>query len=107
MEMRHLSIILAVAGITAILRLLPFLLFGRKGRNIPTWLMYLSQVLPSAIIGLLVVYSLRSVNPFYPPYGLPELLGVATAVLMHRWKHNTLLSVFSATALYMILLRLF
>lgn len=107
MEIRHLSIILAVAGVTAALRLLPFLLFGRKSRSVPAWLTELSRVLPSAIIGLLVVYSLKSVDPFHPPYGLPELVGVATAALLHSWKRNTLLSVFAATACYMILIRVF
>ncbi|MDD4081201.1 MAG: AzlD domain-containing protein [Eubacteriales bacterium] len=107
MEARHFSIILAVAVVTAALRLLPFLLFDRKGRSIPPWLFYLSRVLPSAIIGLLVIYSLKSVNLFQPPHGLPELAGVAAAALMHKWKRNTLLSVFSATTCYMILIRLF
>jgi branched-subunit amino acid transport protein AzlD len=40
------------------------------------------------------------------PYGIPALAGVAMSVLAHRWKHNALLSIFSGTAVYMILTRL-
>lgn len=103
--MYHLSIVLVVAGVTTALRLLPVMLFGRRGRSIPPGLMYLSRVLPSAIMGLLVVYSLKSINLTASPYGLPEFAGVLTAALLHKWKRNTLLSVFCATACYMILIR--
>ena len=104
--MYHLSIILVVAAITAALRLAPIMLFARENRRIPQCLLYLSQVLPGAIISLLVVYSLKSVNLKQAPFGLPEAAGVLTAILLHQWKRNTLLSVFGATACYMILIRL-
>ena len=39
------------------------------------------------------------------PHGIPEAAGVACAVLLHKRKHNTLLSVIAATAVHMILIR--
>lgn len=103
--MQPLLTILVVALITAILRLLPVLYFGKAGRSIPSSLLYLSRVLPSAIVSLLVVYSLKSVNLQSFPFGLPEAAGVLTAVILHQWKRNTLLSVFGATLCYMALIR--
>ncbi len=38
-------------------------------------------------------------------HGLPELMGVAAAAGLHLWKGNTLLSIFGATALYMVLVQ--
>ncbi len=104
--MYHLSIILVVAFITAALRLVPVMFFARESRRIPQCLLYLSRVLPSAIISLLVVYSLKSIHLGKAPYGLPEMAGVLCAVVLHQWKRNTLLSVFGATACYMVLIRL-
>ena len=39
------------------------------------------------------------------PHGLPELIGVASAALLHIWQRNTLLSIAVSTALYMLLVQ--
>ena len=103
--MYYFATILVVAAITAALRLIPVMLFGHKNRRIPSSLLFLSRVLPSAIVSLLVVYSLKSVSFTQPPFGLPEAAGVIAAAILHQWKRNTLLSVFGATACYMVLIR--
>ena len=97
--------IAVMAGVTFLTRVLPFLLFGR-GSQPPKAILYLGRVLPCAIMGMLVVYCLRNVTPLSPPYGVPELIGVVLAVLLHVWKRNTLLSIGGSTVVYMLLVQL-
>lgn len=93
-----------MAGITAVLRFIPFVLFP-EGRKRPKFISYLGTVLPYAIIGMLVVYCFKNVSFVHSPHGLPELIAAICVILLHVWKKNTLLSVFGGTAIYMILLR--
>ena len=96
-------IILVAAAVTFGTRLLAFVIFGgRKGGEPPKWVTYLGQVLPPAVIALLIVYCLRSIDLFSGTHGLPELLCVA---LLHLWKRNELLSIFGSTILYMVLVQ--
>lgn len=89
---------------TLITRFLPFLLFP-EGRKRPAVISYLSQTLPYAIVGLLVVYCLKSVAVTSYPYGIPELICVLlVALLQYKWS-NTLLSIAAGTVLYMILVQ--
>ncbi len=104
--MSILPAVLAIALVTAALRLLPVMLLGKGGKPLPPAAVYLSRVMPPAIIGFLVVYALRGTGVLSPPHGLPEAAGVAVAALLQYWKRNTLLSVFAATACYMALIRL-
>lgn len=67
---------------------------------------YLGNVLPYAMIGLLVVYSLKNVNPLAESHGIPEAIAIAVIVILHIWKRNMLLSIAGGTALYMVLLQL-
>ena len=100
-----LTVIAVVAFITLCTRALPFLLF-RNSANIPHFVTYLGEVLPYAIMGMLIVYCLKSVSVFAYPFGIPELIAVAVVVLLHRWKHNTLFSVGAGTVVYMLLVQL-
>lgn len=65
----------------------------------------LGQLLPHAIMGMLVVYCLKGVTVTVFPHGIPELISVIAVVLLHLWKRNTLLSVGCGTILYMILVQ--
>ena len=94
-------ILLVMALVTLLTRVLPFLLFDRGGA-VPGWITYLGRVLPPAIMALLVVYCLRNVEFLAGNHGLPELIGVVSAALLHLWKGNTMLSIFGATVLYMV-----
>ncbi len=97
------AMIMIIAGITALLRFLPFLIF-RKGTPEPV--RYLGRVLPYAIMGMLVVYCLKNISFTATGHGLPELLAVLLVVLLHKWKHNTLLSILMGTIFYMVLVQL-
>lgn len=96
--------ILVAALVTAALRFLPFLIFG-KGRSTTPWIRYLSTVLPYAIIGMLVIYCLKDIDLTQSPHGIPELLGCLITSALHVWKRNTLLSIGLGTVSYMLMVQ--
>lgn len=91
--------------VTMTTRFLPFLIFGEK-RKTPDLVLYLGKVLPFAIMGMLVVYSLKDTAILSPPYGIPELIGCGIVALLHIWKRNSLLSIGVGTVVYMLLVQL-
>ncbi len=93
-----LLLILIMAGVTALLRFLPFFLFSK---NTPKSILYLGDVLPYSVMAMLVVYCLKSTSFTGTTHGIPEIVSVALVVLLHKWKHNTLLSIIGGTACYM------
>lgn len=93
-----------VAAVTLLLRLLPFAVFSGK-RQAPAIVTYLGNVLPCAIMGMLVVYCLKDVRITAAPHGLPEAAAVAAVAGLHVWKRNTLLSICGGTLLYMLLVQ--
>jgi len=103
-DLHGMSMVAVMALVTAALRFLPFLLF--RGRKTPKYIEYLGKVLPFAIMGMLVVYCLRSMNFSSAGAFLPELLACGAVVAIHVWKRNTLLSILSGTVLYMVLVQL-
>jgi len=100
------AVVAVVALVTVGLRFLPFLVF-RENRPTPPFLARLGEVLPYAIMGMLVVYCLKDVSLTAPPFGIPEAVGCAAVALLHIWKRNTLLSIAGGTAVYMALVQIF
>ena len=101
----HSALIIAViALVTAALRFLPFLIFG-ENRKTPPLVSYLGQVLPYAIMGMLVVYCLKGISFTAFPFGIPEIIGCAVVTLLHGWKRTTLLSIGAGTVCYMLLVQ--
>ena len=97
------AVLIAVMSIgTILLRFLPFLVFQKKT---PPYVAYLGRVLPSAIIGMLVIYCLKDTNIASAPHGLPELIAGGCVVGLQVWKRNALLSILSGTAIYMLLVQ--
>lgn len=96
--------IAAVVLGTMCTRFLPFLIFPDK-RTPPKFVRYLGTVLPYAVMGLLLVYSLKSTNVLIGWHGLPELCGIAAVTGLHLWRHNMLLSIAGGTLLYMFLVQ--
>ena len=90
---------------TLIMRALPFFVFSSK-RPTPNIIKYLGVALPAAIFGMLVVYCLKGVSVLTAPHGIPELIAICAVVGIHLWRRNMLLSIFSGTALYMLLVQL-
>lgn len=105
MNTHALLIVLVCAGVTLLLRALPFACFGGKG-GVPGWVASLGSMLPPAIMAALVVYCLRSVPFGAFADGAKQLAAAAVVVTLHLLRRNTLLSIAGGTAVYMILIRL-
>ena len=99
-----LIIIFAVALGTMVTRFTPFILFPEHKQH-PALIEYLSRVLPAAMMGLLVVYCLKSVSFRVFPYGLAEITAIAAVVGLHLWRRNVLLSIAGGTLFYMVLVQ--
>ena len=84
---------------TMLTRFLPFLFFP-VGRPTPKYIQYLGQVLPLAMFGMLVIYSLLSGS-----HGLAEFLSIALTVGLHFWRRQMLLSIAGGTIFYMLLVQ--
>ena len=98
-----LIIVAMVALATQITRWTPFLLFSGD-KKLPKVVEDLGRLLPPAMMGLLVVYSLRSTDLLGGSHGIPE--AVAVTALLHLWRRNTLLSILVGTVCYMLLVQL-
>ena len=86
-------------------RFLPFLIFP-AGKPTPKNIQYLGKVLPAAVFGLLVVYSLKNVSILTGSHGIPELISIVLVVVLHLWKRQMLLSIAGGTVCYMLLVQL-
>ena len=104
-KLHSVLLIAVVALVTIVLRFLPFLIFGETHKT-PPLVAYLGQVLPYAIMGMLVVYCLKDVTLAAAPFGIPEAIGCAVVALLHIWKRNILLSIGAGTVCYMLLVQL-
>ena len=99
--MKAASLVAVMAAVTMLTRFLPFLIFRR---NVPPYVAYLGKTLPSAIIGMLVVYCLKDVDFLAPPFGAQELAASACVAGVQAWTRNSLASILAGTAVYITLL---
>ena len=97
------TVAMVVLG-TAVTRFLPFLIFP-AGKPTPKYIQYLGKVLPAAVFGLLVIYSLKNVSIFTGSHGLPELISIVLVIFLHVWKRQMLLSIAGGTVCYMLLVQ--
>ncbi len=101
-KLHSLALILIMAALTAVLRFLPFVMFSK---GTPKTIVYLGTLLPNAIMAMLVVYCLKNVSFAAGSRGIPEALAVFLVAVLHKWKHNMLLSILGGTAAYMVLVQ--
>ncbi len=101
---RSAVMILAVAAGVMVTRFLPFVIFSSK-RKMPKRLENLRELIPPAMMGLLVVYCFKDVSFTTPPFGIAEIVSVAVVAALHLWKRNSLLSVFGGVGVYMIFMQ--
>ncbi|HIZ80660.1 MAG TPA: branched-chain amino acid transporter permease [Candidatus Mediterraneibacter pullistercoris] len=97
------TVAMVVLG-TAVTRFLPFLIFP-AGKPTPKYIQYLGKVLPAAVFGLLVVYSLKDVRILAGSHGLPEMISILLVIVLHVWKRQMLLSIAGGTVCYMLLVQ--
>ena len=99
------EIVVIASLVTIALRFLPFILFP-ESREVPKFLTYLSNVLPAAIMGMLVVYCFRNTDVAAAPNALPEIIATAVVIGSYLWKKNFLISIAIGTILYMVLIQM-
>ena len=104
-EIYILSATLVMAGVTILLRFLPFLIFGGRAKT-PEFIEYLGKVLPYAIMGMLVVYCLKGISFNTVINWLPACIGVVLTAVIQIWKRNTIYSILAGTVVYMVLIRI-
>ena len=105
-DLQFILTIAVCAEATMLTRFLPFLVFGSRGGRVPEVVEYLGHVLPAAIFGMLIVYCLKGVTPFAGSHGIPEAMAIAATIALHKWKHQTLVSIAGGTVCYVLLVQL-
>lgn len=93
-----------IALVTALTRFSPFIFFEGKGKT-PQLIQTLGKTLPYAIMGMLVVYCLKSVSFGNVGAWLPSLISVAVVIVTYLWRRNTLAGILAGTICYMILVQ--
>ena len=97
-----LLLIAVISIVTIMIRILPYAVFRK---HIPKAVLYLGNVFPYAIMSMLVVYCLRNISFTGRTHGIPEILALLIVTILHKLKHNTLLSIIGGTAVYMLLVQ--
>ena len=84
-------------------RLFPFAVFSKRkpGKLIHIFERYIP---PLVMIGLLI-YSLRDVRFTSLALWVPQISAIVFTIVTYLWKRNSLVSIFGATIIYMILIR--
>ncbi len=99
----HAGYIVIISGaVTAFMRFLPFVAFGKKR---PDFILYLGRVLPPAVMAMLTVYCLRGTEILTGSHGIPEASACILVVILHVWKRNTLISITAGTLIYMLMIQ--
>lgn len=98
--------LLALSLGTLLTRFIPFWFFPEH-KPIPAWLQRFGNQLPYASLGMLLVYALKDVSLTQSPYGLSEGLSLLLITFVHRWKKNTLLSIFLGLLFYLLCVNVF
>jgi len=99
-----LLMIFMVAGLTFLTRFLPFALLSNLKRPAAI-ISDLGQILPPAVIAVLVVYCLKTVSFQVTSAWIPQVAAVLVVALLHLWKRNNLLSIGAGTVFYMVLVQ--
>lgn len=92
--------IVVMTVITVLLRALPFL--GAPWLRRFPLVMQLGRFLPSAIMTLLLLDTLRGNMAGNPAGAWQELVAIAVAIVLQGRTRQPLLSIFAATALYVV-----
>lgn len=96
--------IAVMALITYFLRVAPFVIFS-KHQKTPEWILYIGKYLPPAVMGMLIIYSLKNTDISQISQIGPLVIAVFITVILHLWKRNNLVSILSGTLVYMLLVQ--
>jgi branched-subunit amino acid transport protein AzlD len=96
-------IVALLAVLTYAARVFPYAVFGRR-KQIPAMVAYIGEVLPPAVMVVLIVYCLRNTDFLRYPFGIPVVLAGGLTFLLYRLTKNSLVAMVSGTVLYMLLI---
>jgi len=76
-----------------------FLLFSKH--EPPAIINFIEKYIPPMVMISLLFYCLKDVSFASISGFFPQFIGVLITIFIHLWKHNSLLSIFSGTIIYM------
>ncbi len=85
-------------------RAFPFILFSKK--EPPAIIRFVEKYIPPMVMAALVVYCLKDLQFTEPVLVVPTVAGIAVTAVSFLWKHNSLISIFGGTIVYMVLMRI-
>lgn len=85
-------------------RLFPFALFSKK--DPPALVRFIERYIPSMVMAVLIVYSLKDVNVAQPVVAIPYAAGIGATVVLQLVCRNSMVSIFGSTILFMVLSRM-
>lgn len=88
---------------TMLTRFLPLFLFKKE---LPNSLQKIVNNLPYAMMGLLVVYTLKDSFSIDNVYGLWELVGLIVITIVYRLSNHVILSIACGLSIYLILVNI-
>lgn len=90
-----------ISLVTIAIRFLPFMIFSGKRKTLRI-IEKLGNILPYAVMGMLVVYCLKDISFGSVSGYLPALIASLVVGALYVWKRNTLVSIICGTICYMI-----
>lgn len=90
---------------TVFTRFIAFAIFPAD-KSTPDYVKYLGKVLPSSVLGMLVIYCYKGIEISVGSHGLPEISAGIVVADLQLWKKNMFLSIAAGTVLYMVLVQL-
>ena len=99
----YIAIAIAVA-ITFFIRMFPLFFFSNRD-TIPKIVKDLGVLLPYSMMGLLIIYCLRSMRFDSLPGFVPLTVPSAVTAGSYLWKRKSILSIVLGTAVYMFLIQ--
>lgn len=99
------AMIAVMACVTIMTRSLPFLIWSGE-RKTPEYIIWLGNVLPYAIMAMLVVFCLKGTSFAALSGWVPALIACVATGVMQVIKRNSIYSIILGTVVYMILIRI-
>ncbi|WP_375712234.1 AzlD domain-containing protein [Anaerococcus hydrogenalis] len=76
-----------------------------NNKELPHIVEYLGDNLPPAIMGLLLIFSLKDTNIKIYPYSIPELISSLIIISSYYYRKNSLLPIALGTFFYILLIQ--
>jgi branched-subunit amino acid transport protein AzlD len=94
-----------MGAVICLCRYFPFIFFRRKtdGGQADKFMLFVEKTAPPIAMTVLCFNALASAIKEAPAVSLPVLSASILTALLHIWKRSVLLSIFSGTAMFMLL----